>query len=186
FTPCINTTDCSFDCANINGTETCLCPKGRRLANNSKTCEDIDLCASTVCRFGCLETKGNTSFECVCAPGQVLDNDGVTCNNCSADRWGVNCSMPCNCPANTTERCDNVLGTCYCKTGWAGSQCNQDVDECTRSPSPCPTLSKCTNTIGAFTCLCEDGYILNLNSSICESKYTFIFGVICWEGLIRF
>ncbi|KAK6971066.1 latent-transforming growth factor beta-binding protein 4, partial [Biomphalaria glabrata] len=168
FTPCINTTDCSFDCANINGTETCLCPKGRRLANNSKTCEDIDLCASTVCRFGCLETKGNTSFECVCAPGQVLDNDGVTCNNCSADRWGVNCSMPCNCPANTTERCDNVLGTCYCKIGWAGSQCNQDVDECTRSPSPCPTLSKCTNTIGAFTCLCEDGYILNLNSSICE------------------
>lgn len=105
--------------------------------------------------------------------------------DCSADRWGVNCSMPCICPANTTERCDNVLGTCYCKTGWAGSQCNQDVDECTRSPSPCPTLSKCTNTIGAFTCLCEDGYILNLNSSICESKYTFIFGVIYWEGLIK-
>ncbi|CAL1529151.1 unnamed protein product, partial [Lymnaea stagnalis] len=53
-------------------------------------------------------------------------------------------------------RCDNVKG-CICQSGWRGTNCEQDVDECA-VVGTCRPDQICVNTNGAFICRCPDGY----------------------------
>ena len=41
------------------------------------------------------------------------------------------------CNATNTERCDNINGLCYCKSGWEGVHCNADVQECAENKMIC-------------------------------------------------
>jgi hypothetical protein len=34
-----------------------------------------------------------------------------------------------------------------------------DVDECSQSPSVCHQYAKCTNTVGYFSCQCNQGFL---------------------------
>ncbi|CAM5169640.1 unnamed protein product, partial [Eretmochelys imbricata] len=74
-----------------------------------------------------------------------------------------------SCPASAT--CTNTPGNhfCTCNTGFASSsgeqrftqpaaKCN-DIDECSRDPSPCGPSSVCTNTLGSYACTCLPGYL---------------------------
>ena len=46
---------------------------------------------------------------------------------------------------------------CNCSdTGFEGSECERDINECLVSPSPC--LQLCHNTVGGYTCSCLMGY----------------------------
>ena len=45
-----------------------------------------------------------------------------------------------------------------------------DVDECAKSTLfKCPKLSRCSNTDGGYTCICQDGYFTN-ESGLCEGR----------------
>lgn len=44
-----------------------------------------------------------------------------------------------------------------------------DVDECETMPST--TTCKCKNTLGSYTCDCEDGFVLKDNI-LCEGGFT--------------
>ncbi|KAH9523896.1 hypothetical protein Btru_047344, partial [Bulinus truncatus] len=177
--PCMNRTDCSYQCAKINGIEICLCPKGKVLNSNGVGCDDLNLCDSSPCAFGCVETKENTSFECVCKTGQVLSADKVTCTDCTDGRWGVACNNTCQCLTTNTKYCDKVNGRCLCKAGWNGTLCQLDIDECLNT-SICPTHTKCRNTDGGYLCACVDGYIttntVNETCKECDEGY---FGPSC-------
>ncbi|XP_058972697.2 protein NEL-like [Pocillopora verrucosa] len=48
--------------------------------------------------------------------------------------------------------------TCSCKTGWTGSYCERDVDECTEIPGACPVQSACENSLGSYHCICQSGW----------------------------
>ncbi|KAH9523894.1 hypothetical protein Btru_047340 [Bulinus truncatus] len=177
--PCMNRTDCSYQCAQINGTEICLCPKGKVLNSNGVGCDDLDLCDSSPCAFGCVETKENTSFECVCKTGQLLSADKVTCIDCIEGRWGVACNNTCQCLTTNTKYCDKVNGRCLCKAGWNGTLCQQDIDEC-HNTSLCPTHTKCKNTDGGYLCVCVDGYITtNTVNEMCKECDDGYFGSSC-------
>ncbi|KAM4859286.1 low-density lipoprotein receptor-related protein 2 [Thomomys bottae] len=91
---CPNGTDesplCNQDsCSNFNGGCThqcvqgpfgarCVCPLGYQLANDTKTCEDINECDSPgFCSQHCYNMRG--SFRCSCDEGFMLEGDGRTC-----------------------------------------------------------------------------------------------------------
>uniref|UniRef100_A0A3Q3VWR0 Uncharacterized protein n=1 Tax=Mola mola TaxID=94237 RepID=A0A3Q3VWR0_MOLML len=55
---------------------------------------------------------------------------------------------------------------CTCPLGWAGYQCQTDVDEC-RQQKPC--AQECVNTAGSYRCACRDGFRLAKDGRSCQS-----------------
>lgn len=79
------------------------------------------------------------------------------CQVCVDDyHFGLNCSQPCVCNVSNTDVCDRDNGTCYCKAGWEGVTCDDDVDECAQTGACRGPLERCQNTQGSFLCLCEE------------------------------
>jgi Notch-like protein len=89
---------------------------------------------------------------------------------CPDGTFGNDCLQNCTCAVGSTLSCDTVTGACNCKSGWTGSQCSNDIDEC-RDPAvhQCPDNSQCVNTQGSFYCSCDVGYIKSGNGS-CQGK----------------
>jgi len=52
--------------------------------------------------------------------------------------------------------CDSQ-GACICNTGWAGTDCRENINECATA-TPCLHLGACTDSIGDFSCSCATGY----------------------------
>ncbi|XP_043916972.1 sushi, von Willebrand factor type A, EGF and pentraxin domain-containing protein 1 isoform X2 [Protopterus annectens] len=88
---------------------------------------------------------------------------------------------PCN--NGTCQKQGTGIGyTCTCYSGFAGSKCEIDIDEC--SSGPCQNGAACIDDIGTFQCHCLPGYLgtlceedINecesspcLNEGICEDK----------------
>ncbi|KAK0043850.1 mucin-like protein, partial [Biomphalaria pfeifferi] len=67
--PCVNKTDCSNNCALINGTDTCFCPKGTKLATDGKTCQE---CGQNYYGPSC-------ALVCQCETGWKCDNVNGSC-----------------------------------------------------------------------------------------------------------
>ena len=44
-----------------------------------------------------------------------------------------------------------------------------DIDECSDGTQRCSQI--CTNTIGSFTCGCNDGYLLDVDGATCNGMY---------------
>ncbi|PVD26142.1 hypothetical protein C0Q70_13810 [Pomacea canaliculata] len=82
----------------------------------------------------------------------------IRCDTVCVDdyHFGLNCSQPCVCNVSNTDVCDRDNGTCYCKAGWEGVTCDDDVDECRQTGACRGPLERCQNTQGSFLCLCED------------------------------
>uniref|UniRef100_A0A3Q2H8C7 Low-density lipoprotein receptor-related protein 2 n=1 Tax=Equus caballus TaxID=9796 RepID=A0A3Q2H8C7_HORSE len=69
---------CTHQCIQGPFGAQCLCPLGFLLANDSKTCEDIDECEIPgYCSQHCYNMRG--SFRCWCDKEYMLDTDGRTC-----------------------------------------------------------------------------------------------------------
>uniref|UniRef100_A0A2C9JEB6 Uncharacterized protein n=1 Tax=Biomphalaria glabrata TaxID=6526 RepID=A0A2C9JEB6_BIOGL len=129
---------------------------------------DINECTVTgvhqhKCSDLCVNTPG--SYNCSCPIGKVLQNDRRTCQVCDSYHWGPGCANNCSCYPIGSETCDPVIG-CKCKSGWAGTKCMQDINECDSETSPCPLLSICMNTPGSYYCQCPSGYKLFNNTCI--------------------
>ncbi|CAG2231789.1 unnamed protein product [Mytilus edulis] len=79
---------------------------------------------------------------------------------CGSNTFGKDCAQTCSCVVTNTDSCNNVDGSCTCKTGWKGTTCSVDVDECTVTPYICNTTSysECNNLNGTHECNCVTGY----------------------------
>ncbi|KAK7485812.1 hypothetical protein BaRGS_00022912 [Batillaria attramentaria] len=137
---------------------TCFCNAGYVTdPNNSSACVDADECQEGLCSQGCTNTQG--SFACTCYTGHVLDSDQRTCSPCQGLRYGPECRLTCTCNGRAA-RCDPVIG-CVCTSGWTGSHCEHDVDECAENPDVCERGQNCSNTRGSYVCNCPAGYVKN-------------------------
>ncbi|VDM42260.1 unnamed protein product [Toxocara canis] len=78
---------------------------------------------------------------------------------CSAGSWGFGCENSCHCRNDIP--CDFATGFCsnaQCADGWTGINCFEDVDECLTETHQCSPKAKCINTIGSYTCECNQFY----------------------------
>jgi hypothetical protein len=86
---------------------------------------------------------------------EVLGTDIVT----TATVGDICLQSPClSNPCNNNGLCEasGDSFTCRCMSGWDGSQCNNDVNECDHGP--CLNGGNCSNTEGSFNCDCLAGY----------------------------
>lgn len=90
---------------------------------------------------------------------------------CEPNTWGTNCLQTCSC-GKGSDVCDVNKG-CVCLSGWEGTKCDQDIDECTVSPDICGFDKICVNVDGLYKCTCPAGF--NLLNNVCESKLFDIF-----------
>uniref|UniRef100_A0A8C5S259 LDL receptor related protein 2 n=1 Tax=Laticauda laticaudata TaxID=8630 RepID=A0A8C5S259_LATLA len=73
-----NNAGCTHGCIQGPFGAQCSCPFGYQLANDSKTCEDINECDSPgFCSQHCHNERG--SFRCYCDDGYILESNGKTC-----------------------------------------------------------------------------------------------------------
>ncbi|CAH1776672.1 unnamed protein product [Owenia fusiformis] len=49
---------------------------------------------------------------------------------------------------------------CDCKSGFRGTNCEEDINECLEDPTSCMANAYCLNRYGSFECDCEVGYEL--------------------------
>ncbi|KAK7492745.1 hypothetical protein BaRGS_00016050, partial [Batillaria attramentaria] len=161
--PCASlTNNCEYACQNHSGVAVCQCPNSYTLADNNYNCTDVDECSQNVCSQLCNNTDGG--FVCSCYTGYSLDADQVSCSECTGNTYGVNCNETCECRGRGT--CDKVKG-CQCNSGWTGTTCSDDVNECVTLAAPCPSGQICSNTNGSYTCSCPTGY-RKINITTCE------------------
>ncbi|BFZ22228.1 hypothetical protein BsWGS_25267 [Bradybaena similaris] len=79
------------------------------------------------------------------------------------------CNLTCPCNIDNTKFCDNINGVCFCKQGWVGRGCTQDLNEC-RKHNVCPRNSDCINEAGKFLCECHSGYVMDYETRVCKES----------------
>ncbi|XP_048109189.1 neurogenic locus notch homolog protein 1-like isoform X2 [Alosa alosa] len=67
-------------------------------------------------------------------------------------------SSPCRDGSQCFNNPINGMYNCMCQSGYRGSTCYEDIDECSIGMSPCEHNGLCINTEGSFTCNCTQGY----------------------------
>ncbi|CAL1547951.1 unnamed protein product [Lymnaea stagnalis] len=151
--------NCSFGCTIQNETAQCICATGYQLSTNNQDCLDINECTTRkhLCTGICINTVG--SYNCSCNEGEKLQNDQRSCIECDSFHWGHECVNECKCSPSGSSQCSRTKG-CVCRPGWAGLTCSNDIDECSATDPPCPSLSSCINTPGSYHCQCRVGYQL--------------------------
>ena len=163
----------------------CTCVAG--FVENSTTgdCEDVDECQlNSPC--SAYATCNNTfgSFTCSCLAG--YHGNGSVCDACEAGfacagglappqmcangTYARATSASClPCPGNSTS--GNASEFCRCVAGYVGdgdtsdkrllrlqnSTCTNE-NECDTNSSDCDLAAICTDTVGSFTCTCNDGF----------------------------
>lgn len=148
-----------------------------------KNCEqNIDDCKNSICRNGSKCKDGLGNYTCECLPGyggqyctDIIDSCFVQpCKNNGKCLYTGRCS--CSAVVKKCgwydEACQirECVGSCtrispsyFCDcsgTGYTGSTCEEDVNEC--SKSPCLNSGDCANTVGSFRCSCQNGWTGNL------------------------
>eukprot|EP01119_Soliformovum_irregulare_P016541 TRINITY_DN4801_c0_g1_i1.p1 TRINITY_DN4801_c0_g1~~TRINITY_DN4801_c0_g1_i1.p1 ORF type:complete len:346 (-),score=45.98 TRINITY_DN4801_c0_g1_i1:47-1084(-) len=127
------------------GANTCQCSTGW---TNPPT--GTAQCSAPVCNPGCAH-NGNCSAPNTC-----------DCSTADAGWSGPTCADPV-CGSVTCEHGGQCVGPNNCRcagTGYTGSNCTDDVNECNADPSVAVCQTNCTNTIGNYTCApCPAGQI---------------------------
>ncbi|XP_042584875.1 neurogenic locus notch homolog protein 1 isoform X1 [Cyprinus carpio] len=133
-------------CSNTRNGYNCVCVNGWSGPDCS---ENIDDCAAEPCTAGSTCIDRVASFRCSCPPGKT----GLLCHIDDACT-----SNPCKMGAQCYTNPINGKFNCNCPSGYKGSKCAEDIDECVIGPNPCEHGGSCKNTVGSFTCSCAPGY----------------------------
>uniref|UniRef100_A0A8C5JJX9 Protein kinase C-binding protein NELL1 n=1 Tax=Junco hyemalis TaxID=40217 RepID=A0A8C5JJX9_JUNHY len=176
------------ECKNWNTKATCECKNGYlSVQGDSAYCEDIDECAAKMhyCHANtvCVNLPGSYRCDCVagyvrvddfsctehdeCGSGQHRCDENAICTNtirghsCTCKPGYVGNGTVCR--AFCEEGC-RYGGTCVapnkclCPSGFTGSHCEKDIDECAEGMIACHSHSRCVNLPGWYHCECRSGF----------------------------
>ncbi|GAB1598157.1 protein crumbs-like [Argonauta hians] len=169
--------------SNSTGTVYNGCFNEELKCNNSKI--DFNDCYTYPCKNGgkCKDLIQN--YTCICLPGFAgrncelnVENQKCALNPCrNGNCTNTSTSFVCNCfPGFTGTYCDLNIDECETKpcahgtcidginsyncdcsgTGFKGSTCSENVNECAEAVNPCGT-NKCVDIHGSYTCECPAG-----------------------------
>lgn len=193
---CVDATDgpcdglmCEYACLSDGETYACACDRGFQIADDGRTCVDLDECTDPrQCpghNFKCVNAVG--SFQCVCRDGFVMASsrcvDEDECVSAPCEHVCVNTpgSYKCSCypgykvdpeSPNTCQlhcgaeecpaECDpNDDSQCFCPRGYISEE--RDDGTFCLDIDECSfdyCDQKCQNTFGSYACTCDQGYIL--------------------------
>ncbi|KAK7092309.1 mucin-like protein isoform X2 [Littorina saxatilis] len=172
---------CQVTCTNTEGSYECGCGPGYRLANDGRTCQDVNECEQKTdnCEQICHNDAGG--YRCSCEQGYDLQSDGKKCSqNASlviACR-NAGCRQGCRLATDSVSRVE--IPQCFCFAGYDQDPEDHaaciDHDEC-RDNVPCN--QQCTNNDGGFACTCEIGYHLAEDKVTCLHCPKLSYGANC-------
>ncbi|XP_035534125.1 thrombomodulin-like [Morone saxatilis] len=152
------TEDPCAECAQGCQQEGCKCWEGYRLAQDGRSCVDVNECEEenpcTGERTQCENTKGG--FECRCKE-DFVEEDGVC----------VDVSICDNCEHMLCDKVNGVYG-CVCRKGYKVSA--RDPTKCERNCTERDCPAKCIQNSDIvqkdlLQCFCPDGYILDVTNT---------------------
>lgn len=77
--------------------------------------------------------------------------------------------LPCNEDGYRICKDGQASFTCICKSGWRGSKCEFDINECENPSNINGACSQiCVNTLGSYQCSCKSGYVMLSNKKDCK------------------
>ncbi|XP_078692037.1 C-type lectin lectoxin-Lio3-like [Branchiostoma floridae x Branchiostoma belcheri] len=102
----------------------------------------------------------------IATEGTWLWEDGSVLEGGDYEQWGNNEPN-----GNTHESCVQMRpndwndATCWSSYQFA---CETDADECASSNGNCSNLQTCVNSVGSYSCVCDDGYVMNSTTLECD------------------
>ena len=120
----VNNGGCEQGCRDWSGGHECSCYAGYDLADNGRSCENIDECSSDPCENGGTCIDGLNSYSCQCPAGWTGSTCATNINECN--------SNPCTNGGTCTDGINSY--SCQCPAGWTGSTCATNINECAASP----------------------------------------------------
>jgi len=151
-------------CTNYDGDYSCKCQDGWT-GNNC----DQEKCTGDKCT-GYRGTKAKTKSGHTCLPWSTVGLPELDENYCRnphgmlddiwcyfkkepRKQWEY-CSLGSGCQSCVHGTCG--INACKCELGYKGEYCNEDINECDKSP--CKNGGTCTNSDGSYSCKCQDGW----------------------------
>ncbi|XP_063777593.1 cubilin [Pseudophryne corroboree] len=141
-------------CMNTMGSFHCgPCPPGYE--GDGRTCSQIDACSvhNGDCHplASCAPREEGLLPVCVCPPGYA--GNGYGASGCLSVSDICQKHNPC---VNGVCKPSVSNYICECYPGWDGSNCTENIDEC--SSSPCQNGGSCLDGINSYTCNCTSGW----------------------------
>ncbi|KAL6077909.1 positive regulation of cell-substrate adhesion [Balamuthia mandrillaris] len=142
-------------CTNLKGGFSCSCLEGYE--GNGFVCRDVNECERNLhdCHEHAICHNLEGSYSCTCK--EDYEGNGFFCkpqNSCEMETH--------DCHERATCVKDSSLPEgyrCECAQGFQGDgRWCEDVNECRIGAFTCPPHSHCSNTIGSYKCLCDEGF----------------------------
>ncbi|XP_067687865.1 uncharacterized protein [Haliotis asinina] len=182
-TNCDSTCTCVFvntaSCNSVNGSCTCNSGwNGTNCETNVNECLDTPSVCSGVNEV-CRDTNG--SYACDCEVGFKKPTGTNVCAACPNPTYGRNCENTCSCVSANTASCNPVNGSCTCNSGWNGTDCEININECTTTPNICNTTAEevCRDTNGSYVCDCNPGFGRPTSGAACTACNSTTYGTNC-------
>ena len=99
------------------------------------------------CSQVCINTEGG--FSCGCRPGLRLNSDRRTCSG----------------------QCISIVLSFSVSFRGGNNPLSPDIDECA-SDDTNSCEQQCINSVGSYTCKCNDGFTLNSDGTTCSGEIT--------------